>query len=121
MTRREEEMRSEVLSEMRGGTGDVQVFHILEKPEMKDTGRLFARNILKPGTSIGIHEHKGDFEVYYIAKGSGIFHDNGTDRPVKSGDVGLVPNGSVHGIRNTGTEDMEVIAVVLYDNVIHSK
>ncbi|MEW6547911.1 MAG: cupin domain-containing protein [Spirochaetota bacterium] len=115
MVRDSEAMRAELRRHMGGGKGEVAVMHILEKDEMKGHGRLFARNILKPGTSIGMHQHVGDFEVYYIAKGRGVFNDNGTLVPVKEGDVGIIDNLQSHAIENTGNEDMEVIAVVLYE------
>jgi mannose-6-phosphate isomerase-like protein (cupin superfamily) len=115
MVRSSEKMRAELRHLMGGGKGDVTVMHILEKDEMKGHGRLFARNILKPGTSIGMHQHVGDFEIYYIARGNGVFNDNGVLIPVREGDVGLIDNLQSHAIENTGDGDMEVIAVVLYD------
>jgi len=115
MVRKGSEMRVESLSEMRGGIGIVDVMHIMEKNEFREKGRLFAKNILKPGTSIGQHQHTGDFEVYFISKGEGIFYDNGKPVPVKAGDVGIIENGQSHGIENTGNEIMEVIALVLFD------
>jgi mannose-6-phosphate isomerase-like protein (cupin superfamily) len=115
MVRRAGEMRSEARSEMGGGKGIVDVIHILEKTELRSHGRLFARNILKPGTSIGYHQHVGDFEIYYIAKGEGIFNDNGVLIPVRAGDVGIIDNMQSHAIENTGSNEMEVIAVVLYE------
>ena len=115
MVRKAVEMRSEARSQMGGGKGIVDVIQILEKDELKGHGRLFARNILKPGTSIGYHQHVGDFEIYYIAKGEGVFDDNGVSVPVKAGDVGIIDNLQSHAIENTGNDDMEVIAVVLYE------
>ncbi|OHD77235.1 MAG: cupin [Spirochaetes bacterium RIFOXYC1_FULL_54_7] len=115
MVRKASGMRSEARSEMGGGKGIVDVIHILEKNELKSHGRLFARNILKPGTSIGFHQHVGDFEIYYIAKGEGVFNDNGVLIPVCAGDVGIIDNLQSHAIENTGIVEMEVIAVVLYE------
>jgi len=115
MVRKESEMRSEARPEMGGGKGIVDIIHVLEKNELKGHGRLFARNILKPGTSIGFHQHVGDFEIYYIARGEGLFNDNGAMIPVKAGDVGIIDNLQSHAIENTGNVDMEVVAVVLYE------
>ena len=117
MVRAESDMRSEERVAMGGGLGSVTVQHILEKDALRGHGRLFARNILKPGSSIGFHTHTGDFEIYYVTKGEGIFSDNGRMVPVKAGDVGVIDNHQGHSIENTGTGDMEVIAVVLYEQV----
>jgi len=115
MVRKGSEMRFETRSEMGGGKGSVDVIQIMERDEFRGKGRLFARNILKPGTSIGYHKHIGDFEAYFIARGEGIFNDNGTLVPIKAGDVGIIKNGQSHAIENTGSEEMEVIALVLFD------
>lgn len=115
MVRKSEEMKSELRTAMGGGNGSVTVMQILEKAELKQHGRLFARNILKPGTSIGMHQHVGDYEIYYIAKGEGVFNDNGVLIPVREGDVGVIDNLQSHAIENTGDQDMEVIAIVLYE------
>lgn len=115
MIRRGSEMTVENIRSMRGGKGEAQVVHILEKNEFQKKGRLFAKNILKPGTSIGAHEHVGDFETYYIIKGEGILDDNGIKVKVTAGDMGYTKSGTCHGIENTGSEDLEFIALVLFD------
>ena len=115
MVRKGNDMRSEARSEMGGGKGTVEVIHIMERNEFRGKGRLFARNILKPGTSIGLHQHNGDFEAYFVARGEGVFNDNGTLVPIRAGDVGIIENGQSHAIENTGKEEMEVIALVLFD------
>lgn len=114
MVRKSNEMRSELRHEMGGGKGSVEVIQIMEREEFQGKGRLFARNILKPGTSIGMHKHTGDFEAYYIVRGEGVFNDNGTPVPIKAGDVGIIGEGESHAIENTGSVDLEVIALVLF-------
>lgn len=116
MIRKAEEMRFENIKEMRGGEGEVKVIHIMERNEFYNKGRLFAHNILKPGTSIGLHPHIGDFEAYYIIKGEGIFfEEEGVENPIKQGDLGYIEVGKSHAIKNTGETDMEVIALVLFE------
>ena len=77
-------------------------------------GRLFAHYVIFPGSSIGFHQHHGDFETYYILKGEGVINDNGVKTPVKAGDVIYTADGQSHGLENTGTENLEVIALVLF-------
>ncbi|MEN6438670.1 MAG: cupin domain-containing protein [Syntrophobacter sp.] len=116
MVRQARELRSEKIQEMRGGKGEVKVIHILEKEEFHNKGRLFAHNILKPGTSIGMHPHEGDFEAYYVIRGEGMFYeDGGVKNPVRQGDLGVIEVGKSHGLENTGTTDLEVIALILYE------
>ena len=42
---------------------------IVPADQLHGKGRLFARQLLKPGSSIGRHPHTGDCEVYYIISG----------------------------------------------------
>jgi len=115
MIRKAMEMRTENIKEMRGGEGEVKVVHIMERNEFHNKGRLFAHNILKPGTSIGMHPHIGDFEAYYIIKGEGIFSEEGVENPIKQGDLGYIEVGKSHAIKNTGDTDLEIIALVLFE------
>lgn len=115
MIKKHDELRREHVESLRGGKGATTVVHLLERDQFHDKGRLFAHNILKPGTSIGYHKHEGDFEAYYFIKGEGTFDDNGKKSPVKAGELALIAVGESHGIENTGKEDLEFIALVLFD------
>lgn len=111
------DLRTDTVANFRGGKGEVQITHILEteKDEFNGKGRLFAKQILKPGNSIGLHEHVGDFETYVILSGEGLVNDNGEEKSVKAGDVIITKNGEKHSIENTGTVDMEFMALILFD------
>ncbi|GFH62919.1 MAG: putative mannose-1-phosphate guanylyltransferase /mannose-6-phosphate isomerase [Candidatus Desulfovibrio kirbyi] len=97
-----------------GGPGDTWAAHILNEGEFEGKGRLFNRTVLKPGVGIGKHRHTNEFEVYYILKGEGLYDDNGSKVKVGAGDMTLCPDGEEHGILNTGTEDLEMIALILF-------
>ena len=97
-----------------GGEGSLHSVPLLTGDEFHGKGRAFAVNTLKPGHSIGVHTHKGDFEVYYFLKGEGLYNDNGVEARVQAGDVTYTWDGQSHGILNDGTEDLEMIALVLY-------
>lgn len=112
-----EDLRKDTISNFRGGKGEVQMTHFLEteQDEFKGKGRLFSKNVLKPGNSIGLHEHVGDFETYFILSGEGLVSDQGEQKSVKPGDVIITKNGEHHSIENTGTVDLEFIALILFD------
>jgi mannose-6-phosphate isomerase-like protein (cupin superfamily) len=115
MLKHNNELRHEFIESMRGGKGTSQVIHLLEKDQFHNKGRLFAHNILTPGTSIGYHKHEGDYEGYYFLKGEGTYEENGKKFPVAAGDFTLIAVGESHSIENTGTENLEFIALVLFD------
>ena len=114
MIKHAKDLPSEVVSKRFGGKGEVAITRILEVDQFQGKGRLFAHNKIKPNSSIGLHQHNGDFEVFYILKGEGIVDDNGSKAPVKAGDVILTGNGESHGLENTGRSDLEYIALILY-------
>ena len=117
MIKRSEDLRTDSVTNFRGGQGEIRMTHFLEteKDEFKGKGRLFCKNVLKPGTSIGLHEHVGDFETYVILSGEGLVNDNGEQKYVRPGDVIITKNGEKHSLENTGTVDLEVMALILFD------
>lgn len=98
-----------------GGEGVAEMHPILNgAEEMYGKGRLFNHVFLKKGCEIGWHIHHGDGETYYILKGHGEYSDNGNIIAVSTGDTTFVGDGEGHSLKNTGTEPLEVIALVLY-------
>ena len=77
--------------------------------------RTFSLAELEPGGEVEFHIHTGEFESYYIISGSGIYNDNGTEIPVSPGTVTFTPSGEGHGIKNTGTEKLVFIALIILD------
>ncbi len=101
---------------MFGGPGAIEARQILNTPEeFLGHGRLFNHIVLHPGVTLGRHRHTNDFEVYYILRGCGTYCDNGVDVEVGPGDVTICPEGEEHALTNTGSEDLEMIALVLFD------
>lgn len=65
--------------------------------------------------SIGYHEHKGEFETFYIVNGEAMFNDNGVKSKLSRGDLTVTGGGKGHSIENIGDEDLEIIALILYE------
>jgi mannose-6-phosphate isomerase-like protein (cupin superfamily) len=116
MLKTNKELRRELIESLRGGKGTCELIHLMEKEQFSNKGRLFVHFKLKPGCSVGYHKHEGDFEGYYFLKGEGTYNEDEKDYPVKAGDFTFVEEGHSHGIENTGTEDLEFIALVLFAN-----
>ncbi|MCC0649497.1 cupin domain-containing protein [Clostridioides sp. ZZV15-6598] len=114
MIRKKSELQVEVKENLTGGVGKVKLENILQVEELKGKGRLFKRVTLPVGSSIGVHDHTTDFEVYYILKGKGKVFDNGEFVEVNEGDVIYTADGEEHSIENIGEEELEFVAVVLY-------
>lgn len=98
-----------------GGKGHVLIKHLLDAEQMKRSARMYAEVTLEPGCEIGFHKHTNESETYYVLAGSGDYNDNGTIRKVGVGDVTFTPNGFSHGLLNTGTENLVIMALILLD------
>jgi mannose-6-phosphate isomerase-like protein (cupin superfamily) len=84
-----------------------------DMPPMENPVREIGWLTLKPGDSIGFHKHEVNEDVYIIVSGTGIFkNDDGTDHPVKAGDITIARKGQSHGLTNTGGEDLVIISVI---------
>lgn len=102
-----------VVEGLRGGNGTVELHHIVSKEELNGHGTMYAHVIIKPHSSIGLHQHVGNTEPYYIIKGRGVFVDNDGSRiDVGPGDCCIIEVGQSHAMENNTDEDLEMIALV---------
>lgn len=114
IVRRNEE-KPVVRKKLFGGEGEAEMHVILNgAEEMYNKGRVFNHLVLAPGAEIGWHIHHGDGECYYMLKGEGEYSDNGRLVTLRPGDMSFVGDGEGHALKNTGSEDLEAIALILY-------
>jgi len=114
MIRKHSELKIDQLTDFRGGKGPLIMEHFMDQAMAMGAGRLFVRSVVPPGSSIGLHKHEGDSELYYILSGKALANDNGTLVEIGPGDTQFCPDGSSHGIENIGTEDLIYIAIILF-------
>ena len=114
MIKKPSELNVAISENMRGGDGSIIIKHIADKAELYDKGRLYAHMIIKPGCSIGYHVHENEMEAYYIISGTALYDDNGTITEISAGHATITPAGQGHSIANRGSEDVEVIALILF-------
>ena len=66
--------------------------------------------IVPPGERVRpAHSHPNGEEVIYIIKGSGRVLVSGEVRSVTGGTAVLFPQGAIHMLQNTGSEEMKVV------------
>jgi quercetin dioxygenase-like cupin family protein len=71
------------------------------------------RVTVSPGHSVAMHSHSGP-EFHYILSGQAEeVQGNEAPRKVKAGDWGFAPEGVAHGLKNTGTEPMTFLGVIV--------
>ena len=96
-----------------GGLGQPMMATILGKEELGDKGRLYAKITLKPGESIGLHRHEGEWEAFYGISGRGIVTIDSRDEELSEGVLSFTPSGSEHTIRCEGEEPLVMMALIL--------
>lgn len=69
-------------------------------------------NAFEPGQEHKLHTHEGMDKVYQVIEGQGVFLLEGETVPMQAGVVLVAPEGVPHGIRNTGTGRLLVLAVL---------
>ncbi len=95
-----------------GGKGETQIEPIFTSDEFKASVRFCARVTLSPGSSIGLHQHTGEDELYFIIAGSAVVSDEESKISVTQGDSVLTRSEESHSIENTGSSDLVLIAVI---------
>jgi mannose-6-phosphate isomerase-like protein (cupin superfamily) len=73
---------------------------------------LVGLNAFEPGQEHPLHAHAGMDKLYYVLEGRGLFLLAGREEPMETGILLVAPEGEAHGIRNTGTERLLVLAVL---------
>ena len=113
---RKKEMVVEPKENILGGEGKGTFTYLCPPELLKDEMRMFNMVTLESGSSIGLHEHRDNFELYYILEGSGICNDDGTEEAVCAGDLIYTADGAKHSVTNTGTEPLKMVATVIFEN-----
>jgi oxalate decarboxylase/phosphoglucose isomerase-like protein (cupin superfamily) len=97
------------------------------RPDKMGKSTLFASermlvglNCFEPGQEHALHAHAGMDKLYVVVRGAGEFLLEGRPEdprgvralPMAAGQVLVAPEGIPHGIRNTGSERLIVLAVL---------
>jgi mannose-6-phosphate isomerase-like protein (cupin superfamily) len=93
--------------------------HALFSPEKMGKATLFqsARllvglNCFEPGQAHALHTHAGMDKVYHVLSGRGHFLLSDRELHMDAGTMLVAPEGVPHGIRNTGSERLVVLAIL---------
>ena len=75
------------------------------------TSHLTGVAVIKPGMEIHPPHRHAEEEVLMVIRGEGTWSLLGEDRPARAGDILYTKPWDIHGIRNTGTTDLEFVVV----------
>ena len=83
------------------------------KATLFESARLLVGvNAFEPGQEHALHAHSGMDKVYSVVEGEGLFLLEGRELPMRAGDLLVAPEGVPHGVRNTGTGRLLVLAIL---------
>ena len=99
-------LRDEVVHEGEGFCKHCTVFY---DKEIDAPIRFINYTIIPPNASFGLHKHGLDNEFYVVLSGEGIYYQNDEEQPVRKGDIMMNALNGTHGLRNTGSEEMELL------------
>ncbi len=69
-------------------------------------------NGFEAGQEHALHAHPGMDKVYHVLSGEGLFLLEGCELPMRSGSLLVAPADVPHGIRNTGSGRLLVLAIL---------
>lgn len=69
-------------------------------------------NAFEPGQEHRIHSHQGMDKVYQVLEGQGVFVLEDRELAMSAGVMLIAPEGVPHGIRNTGSGRLVVLAIL---------
>jgi len=105
--------RVEIREKARGGEGELELHHLLEKEQLGPHSRLLCKMVMEPGNSMGYHIHQDEGEFFYILSGVAKITENDEEILLYPGDTLFTPSGSSHGIEAAGDEPLEYLAIIL--------
>ena len=70
---------------------------------------FFDTYCLRPGQDQRVHSHEESDKIYFVLRGTGLFHIAGEERELASGETVVARPGQAHGVRNTSSEDLVLL------------
>ena len=98
-----------------GGIGPIYTKHFVTGESCGAHIRILAQVTLPVGSSLGVHTHSGEREVYHILSGKALYQDDEQTYEIAAGDTTVCLDGHSHGISNIGEEDLVWVAAVIRD------
>ena len=97
----------------RAGAGTIVNYRYLSEENLKNKMTGFYLNELMPGSEIGLHQHVGNEEVYFILSGKAVVNDNGKEEEIGPGDLLFTESTQSHAMKNIGTEPLKFVAFII--------
>lgn len=104
-------LRTRPMNHCHKGKGTILFRRVWNNQDFQTKWSFVDHTILPPGTSIGLHKHGENEEMYIILRGQGIMTVDGEEREIGAGDMILNGPWGTHGLRNDSQEDLEILVI----------
>jgi quercetin dioxygenase-like cupin family protein len=108
-----EGLEATTMEKPRGGKGSALRLAYEAATGFKGEVTNFAMMSLEPNSSIGMHQHVGDMEIYLMLDGKAKTIDNGQEFELVSGDMMITKDGEEHCLVNDGSTPVTFLAVII--------
>ena len=114
MLNHHETMKTITRENIKGGSGAIQQQILIAKEDMDGYARHCVVMTVNPGCSIGIHDHIGEAEFFYLLEGELVTHCDGRDVPFLPGDASFTTGaGNMHRLENCSDQPAKLLAIVM--------
>ena len=103
--------KTETVDNMHEGLGSIKEQKLFEPSDFKGAWDFAVRLVMPPKTSIGLHRHGDNEEMYIILSGEGLMTLEDKERRVSQGDMILNQPGGQHGLLNDTDSELELLVI----------
>ena len=104
-----ENIKPVTVNNLRGGEGTCTLYKLEELPVQY---KMFAKIIIHPASSIGLHYHTGDEEIIYVLEGKGKVIVEGETKELQAGMINVCKENHYHSVINDSDKDLVIIGIV---------
>ena len=94
-----------------GGTGPIEFRRLLTQSDFETPIDFVDYTIIPPGSTIGVHEHNGNEEIYFVVSGKPRINVDGQERRVERGSIAVVRSGQMHRLVNDTDENVAIFVI----------
>lgn len=106
-----EETGVEVLLGDHGGVGTLEFRRLMVAEEFSSAIEFVDYTLIPPGSTIGLHQHSGNEELYLIVSGVAVVTVEQEKRQLTRGSIGIVRSGQSHELKNDGESPVAMFVV----------
>lgn len=101
----------DILDGNHGGIGRLHFRRLIAHEEFVTPIDFVDYTVVPPGSTIGLHKHTANEEIYLIVSGLATVTVEGEERQLKSGSIAVVRSGQSHQLVNTGAEAVAMFVI----------